>query len=139
VAQQVRLRTGGGEGETDAGSGLTDAGPELKQAQSDRGELGSGERVDLRDGVGHDQHQPIGGFVQHKVLSRFTCPDYYCPTYPLERNADMRIPMTGPRFDIIPGYSAHHRLPSQADKLFNVERGPNWFVVRIGSLALQMW
>lgn len=50
----------------------------------------------------------------------------------------MKIPMTNVRFDIIPGYSAHHRMLSQAGRLFHVERGPNWFVARIGSLALKV-
>lgn len=51
----------------------------------------------------------------------------------------MRIPLTGIRFDIIPGYSAHRRLPSQAERVFHLERGPNWFVARVGSLALKVW
>lgn len=50
----------------------------------------------------------------------------------------MKVPMTSIRFDIIPGYSAHHRMPSQAGRLLHVERGPNWFVARIGSLALKV-
>lgn len=50
----------------------------------------------------------------------------------------MRIPATNIRVDLIPGYSAHHRMPSQTGRLFYVERGPNWFIARIGSLALKV-
>jgi hypothetical protein len=51
----------------------------------------------------------------------------------------VKIPMTNTRFDIIAGYSAHHRMPSQAGRLIYVERGSNWFIARLGSLALKVW
>lgn len=66
VAQQVRLRAGGSEGEADAGSALADAGCELQEPQPDRGELGPGQAVRLRDGVPHGEHQPVGGGVQNQ-------------------------------------------------------------------------
>ena len=64
MADQRRFGAGGGEGETDAGCGLDDAGADLQQPQAQRGELGFGERIGLRDGVAERQDQPVGGGMQ---------------------------------------------------------------------------
>jgi len=55
VADQRCLGAGGGEGEADAGCGLDDAGADFQQTQSQRGELGFGERMGLRPGRGRNR------------------------------------------------------------------------------------
>ena len=66
AAEEIGLRTGGGEGETHAACGFDDAGGDLDQRDAKSRTRPSPDRA-LRNGVADGEHEPVGGGVQHEA------------------------------------------------------------------------
>lgn len=58
---------GGGEGEADARGSFNDAGADFEEPEAERGGLGGGQRMDLRNGVSQREEQPVGGGMEAAV------------------------------------------------------------------------
>ena len=66
-AEQIGLRAGGGEGQTDARDSLDDAGAKLEQPEPPGSELGMAEVMGFGHRIADGEHQPIGGSMEDEA------------------------------------------------------------------------
>jgi len=67
-AEQLSLRAGRGQRDTDAARGLNETPGELQQTQADAGKLALPQRMPGRHAITDIEQQPIGGGVQNEAL-----------------------------------------------------------------------